>query len=333
MAARKFNNKSTTDEVLAGIDLSGKRVLVTGGASGIGAETARAMAAHGAEVVIAARNMEMAAQVRSDILASLGAPDTSDQVSLLALELGSLKQIATAVETFGKSFDRLDILINNAGIMACPYGKTEDGYEMQFGTNHIGHFYFTNLMVPFLKQAAPARIVCLSSLAHRMSPVLFDDIHFESQPYDRWISYGQSKTANALYALALNERLRPHQIEVFSVHPGIIHTRLARHMSREDLDALMKSTLDRQARDPDPDPNHGGVKTVEQGAATSCFAATAPEIAGQGGVYLEDCQIAQRLTDPESAKGYGARPCIYDVAAAERLWDVSEQMVGRSFSF
>lgn len=333
MAKRAFNNKSTTDEVLAGIDLSGKRALVTGGASGIGAETARALAAHGASVIIAARNLEMARQVRSDILVSLGASDASDQVSLLELELGSLKKIETAVEAFAKSFDRLDILINNAGIMACPYGKTEDGFEMQFGTNHIGHFYFTNLMVPFLMQAAPARIVCLSSLAHRMSPVLFDDIHFESHPYDRWVSYGQSKTANALYALALNQRLRPHQIEVFSVHPGIIQTRLARHMSKEDLDALMKSTLERQASDPDPDPNHGGIKSVEQGAATSCYAATAPEIAGHGGVYLEDCQIAQRLTDPESVKGYGARPCIYDVAAAERLWSVSEQMVGRSFSF
>jgi NAD(P)-dependent dehydrogenase (short-subunit alcohol dehydrogenase family) len=333
MGQRSFNNKSTTDDVLAGIDLAGKRALVTGGASGIGAETVRALAAHGAEVVIAARNLDMAGQVRSDVLAGLGASDTSDQISLLELELGSLRQIASAVETFGQSFDRLDLLINNAGIMACPQGKTEDGFELQFGTNHIGHFYFTNLMVPYLMQAAPARIVCLSSLAHRMSPVLFDDIHFESQPYDRWVSYGQSKTANALYALALNERLRPHQVEVFSVHPGIIQTRLARHMSREDLDALMKSTLERQASDPDPDPNHGGIKTVEQGAATSCYAATAPEIAGHGGVYLEDCQIAQRLTDPQSPKGYGVRPCAYDAAAAERLWDVSEKMVGRSFSF
>lgn len=332
MTTRKFNNKSTTDDVLAGIDLTGKRVLVTGGASGLGAETVRAMAAHGAEVIIAARNKDMAEKVRSDVLAAIGAANTSDQIAILELELGSLKQIASAVDNFGKTYDRLDLLINNAGIMACPHGYTEDGFEMQFGTNHIGHFYFTNLMVPYMLKAAPARIVCLSSLAHRMSPVLFDDIHFKTQAYDPWVSYGQSKTANALYALALNERLGKHNIEVFSVHPGIIHTRLARHMSREEIDALVKATLERQESDPDPDPNHGGVKTVAQGAATSCYAATAPELAGKGGVYLEDCQIAQ-ATDPDSPKGYGVRPWAYDPEAAERLWAMSEEMLGRKFSF
>ncbi len=322
--ARNFNNKSTTDAVLDGIDLTGKRILVTGGASGLGEETVRALAVRGAEIIIAARNMAKAEEVKAAIIASTG----NDKIALLALELASLKKIEEAAQAFLARYDRLDVLINNAGIMACPFDKTEDGFELQFGSNHIGHFYFTNLIMPALIKAAPARIVSLSSLGHRASPVMFDDINYENRPYEKWAAYGQSKTANALFAVGLNARFAAKGVEAFSVHPGVIMTPLARHMTKADIERL---TRENEAAQKKPgNAGRGGIKTVEQGAATSCYAATAVELKGQGGAYLEDCAIAERVADDSEMRG-GVRDYAINTHNAERLWTVSEQMVGQRF--
>ena len=319
-----FGHNSTTDDVLDGIDLSGKRALVTGGASGIGAETVRALAAKGAEVIIAARNEEYADKVKADVISATG----NEKIELLFLELASLAKIKTSADEFLSRFDSLDFLINNAGIMACPLDQTEDGFELQFGSNHIGHFYFTNLIMPALIKAAPSRVISLSSLAHRNSPVVFDDIHYENRPYEKWEAYGQAKTANALFAVGLNARFAAQGVEAFSVHPGVIATRLSRHMTQEDFDRILSEN--QPAKDDDGERSTGGMKSVEQGAATSCYAATAPELTGKGGAYLENCRIAEQVPDDSKMRG-GIRHYAYDPSAAEQLWAASEAMVGQKF--
>ena len=221
--ATDFDHQSTADDVLAGMDLSGKRVLVTGGASGIGAETVRAMAAKGAQVIIAARNLENAGQVKASVVAATG----NQNIDILFLELGSLAKIRASAAEFLARYESLDMLINNAGIMACPQGQTEDGFELQFGSNHIGHFYFTQKLMPALLKADSARVVALSSMAHRMSPVVFDDIQYQHRPYEKWQAYGQSKTANILFAVGLNERYADQGVEAFAVHPGAVRLRSA----------------------------------------------------------------------------------------------------------
>lgn len=321
---REFNNQSTTDEVLDGLDLHSKRVLVTGGASGLGAETVRAMAAKGAEVIIAARNEQAANEVKVSIVESTG----NDKIEFLHLELASLAKIKASAADFNARFDRLDILINNAGIMACPFDKTEDGFELQFGSNHIGHFYFTNLIMPALLKAAPARVVSLSSLGHRASPIVFDDIHYEERAYEKWQAYGQAKTANALFAVGLNARFADKGVEAFGVHPGVIATNLARHITEEDIQRIVDENKEMK-KDP-ANAGRGGIKSVEQGAATSCYAATAPELTGKGGAYLEDCGLAEKVPDDTSFRG-GVRGFAIDPEAAEKLWAASEAMVGQKF--
>ena len=321
MTSNNFNDTTTTNDVLNGIDLNGKRVLITGGASGLGAETARALAAKGAEVIIAARDMKKAQSVKDAIIASTG----NANIHLETLELASLAKIRTFAEQIIAKYDSLNIVINNAGIMACPQGKTEDGFELQFGSNHIGHFYMTCLIMPAILRGAPARIVSLSSLGHRTSPVVFDDIHFENRDYEKWSSYGQSKTANALFAVALHKRLAAKGVEVYAVHPGVIETNLARHMSAEDIAAM-------RARVSNPETKQR-IKSVEQGAATSVYAATAPALTGKGGVYLEDCNIAKEVADDDMASVDGIRRYAIDPANAEKLWAASEEMVGQKFTF
>lgn len=303
---------TTADEVLAGTNLTGKCVLITGGSGGIGAETARALAATGAQVTVTARDLGKVRGVVESIRA-----DTGASVAVGELELGSLASIRAFAERFVAEHDKLDILINNAGVMACPQSTTQDGFELQFGSNHLGHFLLTSLVAP--KLISGARIVSLSSAAHQISPVVFEDIQFERRPYDKWLAYGQSKTANALFAVGLNTRLKSRAIEAFSVHPGMIQTDLMRHQSEEDR------ARSRAMRD------SGKVKykTVQAGAATSVYAATAPELAGHGGAYLADCAIAQVSAD---APGFSVvRPFAVDPDAAERLWAVSEQLLGLRF--
>jgi NAD(P)-dependent dehydrogenase (short-subunit alcohol dehydrogenase family) len=308
-----FGADTTADEVLQGISLAGKRVLITGASGGLGAEAARAMAAKGAEVIVTARNLDKVQGVVKAIQAATGA-----ELAVGSLELGSLASVRAFADWFLGKYDTLDYLINNAGIMACPAGKTEDGFELQFGTNHLGHFLLTNLLARTLRKGG--RVVSVSSLAHRASPVVFDDIQFERRAYDKWSAYGQSKTANALFAVGLNARLKPRGIEAFSLHPGAIETDLSRHQSEEDR------ARSRAARE------SGLVrfKSVAAGAATEVYAATAPELEGKGGAYLADCQIAPISEQPTDMKG--VRPYALDPAAAERLWTVSEEMVGQKFA-
>ncbi len=318
--ATDFDHQSTADDVLAGMDLSGKRVLVTGGASGIGAETVRAMAAKGAQVIIAARNLENAGQVKASVVAATG----NQNIDILFLELGSLAKIGASAAEFLARYESLDVLINNAGIMACPQGQTEDGFELQFGSNHIGHFYFTQKLMPALLKADSARVVALSSMAHRMSPVVFDDIQYQHRPYEKWQAYGQSKTANILFAVGLNERYADQGVEAFAVHPGAIATPLGRHLGEEEIQALIDANKT-SANNPE-DVERSGIKSVEQGAATSCYAATASELSGKGGVYLEDCGIALQVSDDPNFRG-GVREYALDLANAQRLWEITEELI------
>lgn len=301
-----FGHDTTADEVLEGIDLTGKRVLITGASSGIGEETARAMAAKGAEVIITARNMPKGETVVSQIKASTG----NQQVSVMSVELGSFASIRDFASDFLSKYDSLDYLINNAGVMACPQSKTEDGFEMQFGVNHLGHFLLTSLLTPALIKAAPARVVNLSSRAHRISPVILDDIQFENREYNRWAAYGQSKTANILFSVELDKRLSPEGVRAFAVHPGVIQTELSRHMDEADFERVA------QLRS----------KTIPAGAATSVYAATAPELEGMGGIYLDDCNTT--TVDPEPESLNTVRPYAIDTEAAKELWRMSEEMVG-----
>ena len=320
-----FGHHSTSDDVLQGIDLSGKRALVTGGASSIGAETVRALAAKGAEVIIAARNKEHANKVKADVITLTG----NEKIEFLFLELASLAKIKASADEFLSRFDSLDLLFNNAGIMACSLDQTEDGFEMQFGSNHIGHFYFTNLIMQALIKAAPSRVISLSSLGHLTSPVVFEDIHYENRPYEKWEVYGQAKTANALFAVGLNKRFAVKGVEAFAVHPGVIATRLGRHMTKEDFDRILSENP--PSKDDGEGKATGGMKSVEQGAATSCYAATAPELSGHGGAYLENCHIAEQVPDDSTIRG-GIRQFACDPIVAEKLWDVSEIMVGEKFA-
>lgn len=315
----QFGEETTADEVLEGKDLSGKLVFITGGASGLGQETARAMAARGAHVVIAARDQAKLDAAAQDIRAG----SNGGEVETILLDLASLASVRACAQEAESRFDRIDILINNAGVMACPFGTTADGFEMQFGTNHLGHFLLTNLLMPLVKAGSDKRIVNLSSRAHHMAPVNLEDPNFETRDYDKWVSYGNSKTANILFAVALERRLAPHGVHATALHPGGIHTNLGRHMSEQDAAALLKRIKDNTGED-------AKFKTIPQGAATTCYAATAEELSGKGGVYLEDCHVAE--VDDNDPNG-GVRSYAVDPDTAEQLWSLSEQMVGQSFAY
>lgn len=310
-----FGATSTADEVLEGHDLSGKTVFITGGASGLGQETARAMAARGADVVLAARDSgkldAAAAAIRGDVPGA--------QVDTILVDLASLASVRACGAEAASCLVKIDLLINNAGVMACPLSQTEDGFEMQLGTNHLGHFLLTKYLLPLVERGADKRIVNLSSLAHHRSQVDFGDPHFRQRSYDKWVSYGQSKTANILFSVALQQRLTGRGYDVFAVHPGGIMTNLGRHLTDDDRTAMMAMMKDR--------PNFIW-KTIPQGAATTCWAATAIELEGKGGVYCEDCHIA--VIDDASVSN-GVRSYAYDREAAERLWVMSEDMVGEQF--
>lgn len=313
-----FGAQSTADEVLAGVDLSGQTVFITGGASGLGLETARAMAARGARVVLAARDparLEAAAE-------AIRARVPGAAVETIEVDLASLASVRACGEEAVRRFPAIDLLINNAGVMACPQGQTADGFELQFGTNHLGHFLLTKHLLPLVEAGRGRRIVNLSSRAHHRDRVHLDDPNFRTRAYDKWASYGQSKTANVLFAVALQRRLADRGIDVFAVHPGGINTNLGRHLSEQDVADLI--AISRK--------NAGGnfaFKTVEQGAATTCWAATAPELAGQGGAYCEDCHVA--AVDDQAMDG-GVRSYAVDPDMAERLWTLSEDLVGERFS-
>lgn len=312
---KQFGHDTTAAEVLEGIDLRGKVALVTGASGGLGEETARALAEKGAQVILTARDLAKGEAAAERIRASTG----NARVEVESLELGSFASIRAFAERVLARHPALHMLVNNAGVMACPFGKTAEGHEMQFGSNHVGHFLMTCLLVPALRRGAPSRVVSVSSRGHHLSPVVFDDLHFERRPYDKWLSYGQSKTANILFAVELERRLGAAGVHAFALHPGVIVTELARHLVPEDFESL-------RARQGDVPLLF---KTVPAGAATSVYAATAPELEGRGGLYLEDCHVAG-VNDAANAAD-GVRSYAVDPAQAQRLWQVSEELVGGRF--
>ncbi len=312
-----FGHDTTTDQVLEGIDLTEARALVSGGTAGLGVETARSLAAHGAAVTLTARDMDRGETVAAGIRESTG----NQAVDAMELDLASLASVRAFTDAYLARHDTLNILINNAGVMGCPELKTEDGFELQFGTNHLGHFLMTSRLVPALLKGAPSRVVALSSRAHHMAPVNFDDLDFSARGYNKWVAYGQSKTANILFAVALDARLKERGVRAYAVHPGVIETELSRHMDEADQ-ALLNARAEQIG--------NWRLKPVAAGAATSVYAATAPELENQGGIYLEDCGVAPIENESTS---HGVRDYALELSTAEHLWQVSEDLVGESFSF
>jgi NAD(P)-dependent dehydrogenase (short-subunit alcohol dehydrogenase family) len=309
---------STTDDVLVGIDLSGKQVVVTGASTGLGEETTRALAAHGANVTMAVRDASRGEAAAARIRGSV--PDA--QLEIMQVDLASLASVRSFAEEYLAQHDRTDVLINNAGLMACPQGTTVDGFELQFGTNHLGHFLLGVLLAPSLVESAetggaPSRLVSLSSRGHAFADVDLEDWSFEHTPYDPFVAYGRAKTANALFALGFQQRYGDHGVLALSVHPGGIHTELGRHMTRETIASLLERI--------GPGGNFAW-KTIPQGAATSVWAATSPDLRGHGGAYLEDCSVAE--TGDDESLNSGVRPYAIDPVRADALWTLSERLVG-----
>jgi NAD(P)-dependent dehydrogenase (short-subunit alcohol dehydrogenase family) len=298
-----FNAESTAAEAVAGIDLNGQRVIVTGGASGIGIETARALAGAGAEVTLAVRDLAAGQRTAADITATTG----NRHVLVAPLDLADQASVASFVAGWDGP---LHILVNNAGLMASPLMRTSEGWEMQFATNHLGHFALATGLHHALAEAGRARVVSVSSTGHLNSPVIFDDIHFLEREYDPWTAYGQSKTANVLFGVEATKRWASDGIAVNALMPGAIHTNLQRYISAEEL-ARMRSRL-------------GGTdpiwKTPEQGAATSVLVATSPLLDGVGGRYFEDCNEAE---PHQPGTRRGVADYALDPEAAALLWQVS----------
>ncbi|ATB27628.1 oxidoreductase [Melittangium boletus] len=311
-----FGFHTTAEQVLAGRDLRGFHAIVTGGYSGIGVETVRALVRAGARVVVPARDLDKARRTLRDI----------PEAELERLDLGDPESIDAFAARYVASGRPLHVLIQSAGVMACPLERDGRGFERQFATNHLGHFLLTAGLWPALRRAEAARVVSVSSLGHRICAVDFDDPHFAHRPYDKWIAYGQSKTANALFALELDRRARGHGVRAFSLHPGEILTDLVRHLSPEDLRRV--GAIDATGNIQPPEVT--GFKTVAQGAATQVWCATSPQLDGRGGVYCEDCDIAPAVGG-DSPEKRGVRPWARDAAAARRLWELSEQQLGREF--
>ena len=310
-----FGFSSTAAEVIAGVDLSGKRAIVTGASSGIGVETARALAAAGAAVTLAVRNTETGEAVAADIRASTG----NDAVNVGALELGDLSSVAAFTSAWSAP---LDILVNNAGVMAIQeLTMSASGHEMQFATNHLGHFALALGLHHALAAADSARIVSVSSGGHLRSPVIFDDIDYAFRDYDPFGAYGQSKTANVLFAVEAQRRWAADGITANAVHPGpIIETNLARHMDPEQVAALRAASAGTSPMD----DTQMSFKTIPQGAATSVLVATSPQLEGVGGRYFEDCNEAQPLAADAPLNGpAGVAAYALDPDNAARLWDLS----------
>ena len=305
-----FDAHSTALDVVAGLDLSGQTAIVTGGYSGLGLETVRALTRAGSSVIVPARDTERASR----------AVEGMERVEVIAMDLTDPGSIEAFAAGFLARNMPLPILINSAGVMATPLFRDGDGHEGQFATNHLGHFRLVKALWPALVRARGAKVVSVSSRGHQIAGVDFDDIDFRSRPYDRWAAYGQSKTANVLFAVELDRRGKDDGIRAFSLHPGQILTNLARHLSEEDIAGF--DALDAEGQ-PIVDPDRG-MKTAQQGAATSVWAATSPLLADKGGLYLEDCNVAPIHAGDAGRKGVAAY--AVDPDAALRLWQMSDQM-------
>jgi len=322
-ATRKFGATSTTEDVLSGVDLPGKRILVTGVSAGIGVETARSLAAHGAHVVGAARDLKKAeaatARVRKDAQAKGGG------FELIELDLASLKSVRACADGLLAKGEPFDVIIANAGVMATPFGDTMDGFETQFGTNHLGHFVFVNRIAPLAREGG--RLINVSSAGHRYSNVDLDDPNFERTPYDPMVAYGRSKTANILFAVEFDRRHKKRGVRAAAVHPGAIQTELGRYMGPEKLQKLVDQINQRLA-----EAGKGPFqwKTIPQGAATSVWAGIVAPSEEIGGRYGENCRVAQ-LVPNDVNFSEGVRAYALDPKNAEALWKKSEEMVGESF--
>ncbi|WP_028798665.1 SDR family NAD(P)-dependent oxidoreductase [Streptomyces sp. 142MFCol3.1] len=303
-----FGARSTADDVLNGIDLSGKLAIVTGGYSGLGLETTRALTKAGARVVVPARRPDTARE----------ALDGTDAVEVEELDLGDLESVRAFAERFLASDRTVDLVINNAGIMACPETRVGPGWEAQFATNHLGHYALVNRLWPAIA-AGGARVVSVSSAGHHFSGIRWDDVHW-ANGYDKWEAYGQAKTANVLFAVHLDRLGQGSGVRAFALHPGGILTPLQRHLPREEM--VERGWIDENGTPLNPE----AFKTPEQGAATQVWAATSPQLAGMGGVYCEDCDIAE----PAPADGNRVGVCAHaiDPEQAARLWELSAELTG-----
>jgi NAD(P)-dependent dehydrogenase (short-subunit alcohol dehydrogenase family) len=317
---------STTDDVLSGVNLRGKRILVTGVSAGLGVETARSLAAHGADVVGAARDLDKAdaatTQVRKDASANGGS------FELVALDLGDLKSVRDSADKLLKKGDPFDVVIANAGVMATPFTYTKDGFEMQFGTNHLGHFVFVNRIASLIR--AGGRLINLSSAGHRYSNVDLQDPNFERTEYEPFAAYGRSKTANILFAVAFDNRHRERGVRAAAVHPGGIRTELTRHTDPGRLETMV-AQINKQLAAEGKAPFQ--LKTVPQGAATSVWAAVVAPADEIGGRYCENCHVGNVVPDDATitVASEGVRAYALDAANAEALWKKSEEMVGETF--
>ncbi len=310
-----FHAKSTAAEVLSGFDLTGKTAIVTGGYSGLGLETVRALASKGAAVIV---------PVRTPAKAETALAKVKGNITMAAMDLADIASVRKFADDFSATHTQLDFLINNAGIMACPQTRVGQGWESQFGVNHMGHFALAQSLMPLLERTQDTRVVALSSTGHKISDIRWDDLHYDATDYDKWQAYGQAKTANALFANTLSRRLRATGGHAFSVHPGGIFTPLQRHLPKEEMIALGWLGADAEPSE----LAKAGFKSPEQGASTTLWAATSGALNGKAGVYCEDCDIAIP-TDPDSptARFMGVNAHACDDESAERLWQLSGELL------
>ncbi|MGA9355367.1 MAG: SDR family NAD(P)-dependent oxidoreductase [Terriglobales bacterium] len=321
-----FGATSTTDDVLSGVNLKGKRILVTGASAGLGVETARSLAAHGAQVVGAARDLSKAktatAQVRKDAEANGGS------FELIELDLANLKSVRACADQLLANGKQFDVIIANAGVMATPFGHTADGFETQFGTNHLGHFVLINRIASLLR--AGGRLINLSSLGHRYSNVDLDDPNFAHTPYEPFVAYGRSKTANILFAVAFDKRHRDRGVRAAAVHPGVIHTELGRHVDASAIEKIIEQRNQQLAAEGKAPFRW---KTIPQGAATSVWAGVVAPAEEVGRHYCEDCHVSKIVPASINVEAIteGVLAYALDENNAEALWKKSEQLVGESF--
>ena len=311
-----FSNQSEPKDILKNIDLHNKVAIVTGGYSGIGLETTKALVAVGANVIIPAKRPEIANQNLNGVVS---------ETNIIKMDLGNLNSVKNFTNSFKENFNTLSLLINNAGIMACPETRVGDNWESQFAINHIGHFLLTRELMNILADTEGSRFVSLSSSAHALTGILWDDIHFNKQPYNKWMAYGQSKTASSLIAIELNKKMKDYGVESFSVHPGGIITPLQRYLEKEEMIAL--GWMDEDGSPSELAKNF--FKSPSQGASTTLWCATSNDLNGLGGVFCEDCNIAKRKSEVDESlqRYFGVADWAVDTDEALKLWELSEKII------